>query len=50
MIAASTPNRPSQAITVIVQDNDGKQRELHIQDPSPNLLQALHNEGYAIAR
>jgi thiol-disulfide isomerase/thioredoxin len=50
MIAESKPTRPSQAITVIVKDNDGKRRELHIQDPSPNLLQALHNEGFAIAR
>lgn len=54
-IASSTPNRrspgrSSQSITLIVKGNDGSQRELQIQDPSPALLQALEREGYAIVR
>lgn len=50
-IAKNSPgNRPSQAITVIVRDGDGSQRELHIKDPSPHLLQALNIEGYAVTR
>lgn len=48
---ADRPNTsPSKSITLIVRDNDGSQREMQIQDPSPALLQALAREGYAVAR
>jgi hypothetical protein len=48
--ATLATSSPSQAITIIVHGADGEERKLHIQDPSPTLLQALASEGYVLAR
>ncbi len=44
------PSVASKSITVIVREANGGERHLQIQDPSPALLQAIHSEGYAVAR
>lgn len=49
-MAEGTRQRQSQSIMLSVRDSDGGQREVQIQDPSPALLQALAQEGYAVAR
>ncbi|MFN6128923.1 MAG: trypsin-like peptidase domain-containing protein [Planctomycetota bacterium] len=45
-----TPEPPSKSITLILREGDRDQGEMQIRNPSPALLQALAQEGYAVAR